>query len=459
MRIRTVILLAALAGATALARAAYLPLEFGATSVPGTGAAFVAVWVSPVTTAMHHALVHLVVQESKGRRRKDRILAYTRLATGNWSRLSAWLPSAPGRRPWRRESLMLMAPSTDAVAITRATLRLPGGAAPIFTQGFLRVVGRTLCNSNGPIILRGVNVTAYADDKRSDHGQTLGMCCPYDYEQIAARGFNAIRLNCWYDPFVRSDGWAWLDLQIALARQHGLYLVLDMHAPPGGYQGPNYKGRFWRSRKLQRQLLAFWTTVAQRYHDEPVIAMYDLMNEPKPRDAAQWYAYARTLVAAIRAGGDAHAIAVEIEFRQGDVWERLADPAIVYDFHWYDPWEFAAQSAEKHFGPYGANCVLWGQPTVLDITWLRKHFDLYAPWTVSNNVPLQIGEYGIARYAQAPALRGLDWLRDTLTLFNEAGAARFYFSWYPYEFGLNSGWYRQDPGQFCEDAARMAAGN
>ena len=41
------------------------------------------------------------------------------------------------------------------------------------------------------------------------------------------------------------DGWQWLDDNIAWAKRHGVYLILNMHVPPGGFQSLGNGKALW----------------------------------------------------------------------------------------------------------------------------------------------------------------------------------------------------------------------
>ena len=86
------------------------------------------------------------------------------------------------------------------------------------------------------------------------------------------------------------DGWQWLDDNIAWAKSHGVYLILNMHVPPGGFQSLGNGKALWDRPELQDRLIALWTAIARHCKGEPTIAGYDLLNEPVvTRAASQWH--------------------------------------------------------------------------------------------------------------------------------------------------------------------------
>ena len=102
-------------------------------------------------------------------------------------------------------------------------------------------------------------------------------------------GFNAIRVPLHYSLLESDDaeGFKLLDRLIGWSRAENLYVILDLHAAPGGQTGANIDdsaGYPWlyQSAKEQDHLLAIWRRIATRYRDEPVVLGYDLLNEPIP---------------------------------------------------------------------------------------------------------------------------------------------------------------------------------
>ena len=160
-----------------------------------------------------------------------------------------------------------------------------------------------------------------------------------DINFIAAAGFNTVRVPLHYAMFAGDDsgqapgeGWALLDRLIDWCETAGLYIVLDMHAAPGGQTGANhddgsgYPLLFYLP-SLQDQTVAVWRGIAERYKDRPTVLGYDLLNEPISSYSDVRYLnpklepFYRRLVAEIRTVDPHHVIfprrlAVELQFRR-----------------------------------------------------------------------------------------------------------------------------------------------
>jgi hypothetical protein len=109
-----------------------------------------------------------------------------------------------------------------------------------------------------------------------------------DIALLHRAGFNAIRVPLHYGLFEGdNEGFKLLDRLIAWCRAEGLYVILDLHAAPGGQTGANIDdsaGYPWLygSPQEQARLVAIWRRLATRYRDEPAVLGYDLLNEPIP---------------------------------------------------------------------------------------------------------------------------------------------------------------------------------
>ncbi len=224
----------------------------------------------------------------------------------------------------------------------------------------LRVAGERIVDGNGKqVVLRGVafgnQVWLDVADPRKHHSEI-------DYARIKDLGMNAVRfyLNdiTFEDPKSpgqwKPSGWAWLDDNIAWAKKQGVYLVLNLHVPPGGYQSLGTGTLLWESPEAQRKFIELWQAIAERYRSESTVAGYDLLNEPVvTQSIEQWQTLANRSIAAIRTVDPWHMIFVERVNSVGTDWNenaernffRVKDPNVVYEFHFYKPFHFTHQSA------------------------------------------------------------------------------------------------------------------
>ena len=141
-----------------------------------------------------------------------------------------------------------------------------------------------------------------------------------DYKRVADMGMNAIRFYMTYrtfeddtSPYVyKTSGFAWLDQEVGWARKHGVYLILNIVIPQGGFHSDCKGDDLWNVQGNQTRLVALWRAIAERYTNEPVIAGYGLLNEPAPTQSiARWEVLSERIVKAIREVDKQHMLVVE----------------------------------------------------------------------------------------------------------------------------------------------------
>ena len=110
-----------------------------------------------------------------------------------------------------------------------------------------------------------------------------------DIALLHRAGFNTVRVPMHYALFESDDaeGFKLLDRLVASCKAESVYVILDMHAAPGGQTGANIDdsaGYPWlfQSPREQQHLIDIWKRLAVRYRDEPTVLGYDLLNEPIP---------------------------------------------------------------------------------------------------------------------------------------------------------------------------------
>lgn len=243
------------------------------------------------------------------------------------------LASSSARTP------LLVAASVAVVALGAALLVPAFGAGSAASAssaapaGFLRADGEIITDGNGnQLLLRGVNVNQLVDfyQPQPDVPVTRPLT-EDDYADMAEQGFNVVRLNLSWSALEPERGTldpAYVE-QITDAvdwgKQHGIYTVLDMHQdswwngpteegtacrpgtePMWGYDGApewatitdgaprcQFMGRdispagnrafqhfYFDTDEVQSALARSWGELAGLFADEPMVAGFDLLNEP-----------------------------------------------------------------------------------------------------------------------------------------------------------------------------------
>jgi endoglucanase len=114
-----------------------------------------------------------------------------------------------------------------------------------------------------------------------------------DIKFIKRSGFNSVRVPFSYRLFVvdnatrtlEGPGYELLDRVVGWCREEGLFVILDMHAAPGGQTGDNIDDSWgypflFESNESQDLTVKIWRKIAGRYRNEPTVLGYDLLNEP-----------------------------------------------------------------------------------------------------------------------------------------------------------------------------------
>jgi endoglucanase len=204
-----------------------------------------------------------------------------------------------------------------------------------------------------------------------------------DIDSLKAWGFNSVRLPMHYNLYTLpvekepvagqhtwiEKGFAMTDSLLAWCKANQIYLILDLHAAPGG-QGSDLniadrdpsKPSLWDSEANQQKTIALWKKLAERYVNEPWIGAYDIINEPnwgfakagedehglKEQQNIPLRKLMVDITAAIRSVDNTHMIIIE-----GNGWGNnyngimpAWDKNMVLSFHKY--WNYNDQASVAH---------------------------------------------------------------------------------------------------------------
>ena len=280
-------------------------------------------------------------------------------------------------------------------------------------QGFLDVKGKHIVNQNGEkVILRGMGLGGWMLQEgymlrfpnegqqyrikerieevigKSKTGEFYDLWLTNhtrkaDIDSMKAWGFNSVRLPMHFNLYTLpieeepvkgrntwlEKGFAMTDSLLAWCTANGMYLILDLHAAPGGQgndlnisdRNPNTPS-LWDSEENRNKMIALWRKLAERYSNEPWIGAYDIINEPNwgfadPNDKnglkephnIPLKKLMVDVTSAIREVDKKHIIIIE-----GNGWGNnyngilpTWDDKMVVSFHKY--WNFNDQASIQHF--------------------------------------------------------------------------------------------------------------
>ena len=219
---------------------------------------------------------------------------------------------------------------------------------------------------------------------------------------------------------------AGLDRKLEFFQKYGIKVVIDLHSGPATANELLQNIGIW-SVKAQDMIVDLWREIARRYKGNPNIWGYDLLNEPlepsyvyRENGALDWNRLAERIGKAIREidldtpiivgsaiGGNPAGFAA---LRPIDV------PNTIYTVHFYLPHGYTHQGVHgaKMTGAYpGVECDgrVWNKEQ------LREALKPVVEFQKRHNVPIYVGEFGVARWAPGAE----QYLTDCLDLFEEYG--------------------------------------
>lgn len=334
-------------------------------------------------------------------------------------------------------------------------------------QGYLKAEGKYIVDGSGkPVILRGIGLGGWMLQegymfRLSNLGQQYRIKAAIsdligpekteifynkwlsnhttkkDIDSMAAWGFNSIRLPMHYNLYTKpieqepdpskntwiEKGFIMTDSLLSWCKQNKIYLILDLHAAPGG-QGHDLpisdrdtsRPSLWDSEANKLKTVALWRKLAERYANEPWIGAYDIINEPnwgfedptdKTGEREKKNEPLRKLMIditkAIREVDKNHIIIIEGN-RWGNSYTGVLptwDPNMVLSFHKYG--NYNNEAAIRHFLDLREkyNVPVWlGEAGENSNTWFTEAIHLveanqigWAWWQLKkmgNNNPLEI---------------------------------------------------------------------
>lgn len=304
---------------------------------------------------------------------------------------------------------------------------------------------------------RGINLSHwFAQSGNNDYSKAHleSHTTPADLTLIKNLGFDHVRFtiepaplfNEWDDPTkLNTEYLRFLDAAIDNMLARSLAVIIDIHP------SDPFKVRFNTEDRHVEAFAKFWTSLAKHLSTrDPEQVFFEVINEPMVEDPYRWYGIQAKLIAAIRLGAPQHTI-----IASGHRWSGLsemlalqpyADPNIIYNFHFYEPFAFTHQGAtwagpnlsfyQKVPYPSTVEAVQKIMSTVNDEAarynllrygednWNSERIDreigVAAAWAARRHVLITCNEFGTFRRFALPEDRAA-WIRDMRAALEKYG--------------------------------------
>ncbi|PCJ95365.1 MAG: glycoside hydrolase family 5 [Flavobacteriaceae bacterium] len=334
---------------------------------------------------------------------------------------------------------------------------------------FLQTSGTQIIDtSNQQIHLRGF---AFGNQVWETNDVPINHHSEIDYERLKNMGANVVRFYMNYKAFEsdtppyknKKEGWDWLNENIAWAKKHGIYHILNLHLPHGRFLSLGDGNAIWDESIYQDRIASFWKKIAEKYKNEPQIAGYGLLNEPSPTASiSQWQNFAQRLTDEIRAIDKNHILFIERAIKIKEALEEdhnlnfpiVKDNNIAYEFHMFQPYAYTHQLLEwagiGDVGSYPDAAVsqytneLDGADNSdntaykRDKTYLKVVLERFVAWGNKNQVPMYMGEFGTCIPTFKDNKGGLNWVKDVLEIANENNLNYTYHAYHEDSYGVYS---------------------
>jgi len=222
----------------------------------------------------------------------------------------------------------------------------------LLVLGAAQVPAQDIAFQRAGTLRHGINLSAWFASSRDLSAQHFAsFTTPADLKEIHAMGFDFVRLGV--DPaLIERHGEVTATNPKALAElDHAVQEALENHLSVLVCVFPDdtYKHELATDRGVD-DFVQLWRILAKHFasKDQSHI-FYELMNEPEVSDPYRWMGIQTRVVAAIRQIDAAHTIiATAANYSSLPdllVLEPVRDTNVIYNFHFYEPYQFTHQGA------------------------------------------------------------------------------------------------------------------
>lgn len=324
---------------------------------------------------------------------------------------------------------------------------------------------------------RGLNLGGYLSQCTHNMHHYSTFIGKADIEQIAAWGFDHIRLPVDYEVFEdiegnrKDEGYKLVDSVCDCCRENKLDVILDLHKAYGydfNDAGNKEKNDLFHNPYLQDRFVNLWDSISTQFKDRDNVA-YELLNEVVEKEnALLWNDLIDRTVSAIRKNDSYVPIIYGgIQWNSASTLKLLKIPEdknIIFTFHFYEPLLFTHQKAywvkqmdpqKEVFYPESMNyyrlhsavlgeqgeAVLHSTSETMGKEFLEEMVREAVLAAEKAGTQLYCGEFGVID--QAPVLDTLRWFRDVHAIFEKYQIGCSIWTYKEMDFGLTEKHYNE----------------
>ena len=317
---------------------------------------------------------------------------------------------------------------------------------------------------------RGINLGGFLSqcDHKAEHYQSF--ITEKDLEQIAAWGFDHVRLPIDYEIFEdnagkeKKEGYEFVTKVVEWSHKYNMDIILDLHKAYGydfNDAGNEVKNNLFTDEELQKRFVSLWESITMRFGGYEHVAL-ELLNEVVEEENVDlWNALIEKTVTAMRRisttvpiiyGGIQWNSAKTLKFL-----EAPKDQNIILTFHFYEPLLFTHQKAHwvatidkekivsypdtmEYYKDMSNTLGCQGQPvvqakaTTMGAEFIREMIEEAVDAAAKHGSRLYCGEFGVID--KAPEEDTLRWFIDVNEVFKEYNIGCAVWTYKEKDFGL-----------------------
>ena len=294
---------------------------------------------------------------------------------------------------------------------------------------------------------RGVNLGGWMSQCKYTRRHMDRFITEADFAQIAAWGFDHVRIPIDYnviqnaDGSMKPEGLARIDGALALCEKYGLNTVLDLHKTQGFcFDADEHEEGFFDSEAQQEKFCAIWECFAARWGAKHEHVIFELLNEVTlEKYLPAWKRISRECVRRIRRS------APEIPILLGSwQWNSARtlpaldapyDDHVIYNFHFYEPHTYTHQGAYWMDASFDKQRRVRYADSGASETWFEDFLAPAFEKAAKEGSELYCGEFGVIDVV--PPEDAMGWFRDLTAVFARHGVAHSLWSYKQMDFGLS----------------------